>query len=68
MPRAKKGQEKVPILKKTTELCSSTSYYSMDEVKCSQDFSIPAWLFLINKYDGGEDEQREAENFETSII
>ena len=27
MPRAKKGQQKVPILKKTTGLCPSRSYY-----------------------------------------
>ena len=29
IPRAKKGQQKVQILKKTTVLCSSWSYYSM---------------------------------------
>ena len=29
MPRAKKGQQNVPILKKTTGLCPSGSYYSM---------------------------------------
>ena len=29
MPRAKKDQQKVPILKKTTVLCPSRSYYSM---------------------------------------
>ena len=29
MPRAKKGQEKVLILKKTTGLCPSRSYYSI---------------------------------------
>ena len=28
MPRAKKDQKKVPILKKTTGLCPSRSYYS----------------------------------------
>ena len=27
MPRANKGQQKVPILKKTTGLCPSRSYY-----------------------------------------
>ena len=27
MPRAKKGQQKVPTLKKTTRLCPSRSYY-----------------------------------------
>ena len=29
MPRAKKGQQKVPILKKTTGHCPSKSYYSI---------------------------------------
>ena len=29
MPRAKKGQQNVPILKKTTGLCPSGSYYAM---------------------------------------
>ena len=29
MPRAKKGQQKVPTLMKTTGLCPSRSYYSM---------------------------------------
>ena len=29
MPRVIQGQQKVPVLKKTTELCSSRSYYSM---------------------------------------
>ena len=28
MPRANKGQQKVPILKKTTDLCPCRSYYS----------------------------------------
>ena len=30
MPGAKKGQQKVPILKKTTGLCPSRSYYSIE--------------------------------------
>ena len=29
MPRAKNGQQKVPILNKTTMICPSRSYYSM---------------------------------------
>ena len=29
MPRARKGQQKVTVLKKTTGLCPSRSYYSM---------------------------------------
>ena len=29
MPRAKKGQQKLPNLKKTTVVCPSRSYYSM---------------------------------------
>ena len=29
MPRAKKGQQKFPVLKKTTGLCHSFRYYSM---------------------------------------
>ena len=31
MPRARKGQQKALILKKTTELCPSRSYYSTGE-------------------------------------
>ena len=31
MPRAKKGQQKVPILKKTIVICLSWSYYSMGQ-------------------------------------
>ena len=41
MPRAKKGQQKVPILKKTTGLCLSRSYYSMYAVQCTLVYSVP---------------------------
>ena len=46
MPRAKKAHKKVPIIKKTTVLCPSRSYYFMMELNNGLSWS-PYLLFLL---------------------
>ena len=48
MLRAHKGQQKVPILKKTTGLCSSRSFYSLVEIN-SQSRNISEFYLGAHK-------------------
>ena len=48
MPKDKKGQQKVQMLKKTTVLCPSMSYITVHMLQVLAESFAPLWVITLN--------------------